>query len=98
MHQLCFSHGFSSFFFKRLANRLGANGPDYLTLDQLVSQQLLGSILARPSGGCRRTPSLSTANFTFAVQSLLTPTQLLFAIQRRLDPLLHTALAYSLDR
>ena len=35
MHQLCFSHGFSSFFFKRLANRLGANGPDYLTLEQL---------------------------------------------------------------
>ena len=96
MHQLCFSHGFSSFFFKRLANRLGANGPDYLTLDQLVSQQLqgpTGTPLRRFPAGHRYQPC-----FTFAVQSLLTPTQLLFAIQRRLDPLLHTALGYSLDR
>ena len=68
----------------------------YLTLDQLVSQQLqgpTGTPLRRFPAGHRYQPC-----FTFAVQSLLTPTQLLFAIQRRLDPLLHTALAYSLDR
>ena len=96
MHQLCFSHGFSSFFFKRLANRLGANGPDYLTLDQLVSQQLQGQ-LARPSGGSPQAIAINRASPSPS-SLFLTPTQLLFAIQRRLDPLLHTALAYSLDR
>ena len=57
------------FFFKRLANRLGANGPDYLTLDQLVSQQLqgpTGTPLRRFPAGHRYQPC-----FTFAVQSLL---------------------------
>ena len=71
---------------------------DRTGMDQVavVSQQLqgpTGTPLRRFPAGHRYQPC-----FTFAVQSLLTPTQLLFAIQRRLDPLLHTALAYSLDR
>ena len=46
-------------------------------------QGLSGTPLRRFPAGHRDQPC-----FTFAVQSLLTPTQLLFAIQRRLDPLL----------
>ena len=51
-----------------LGEHLGANGPDYLTLDQLVSQ----SFRVQLARAVPRRPSLSTV-FTFAVQSLLTP-------------------------
>ena len=82
-------------FFKHLANRFGADGLDYLTLDQLVSQQLqgpTGATLRRFPAGHRYQPG-----FALAVQYLLTAAQLLFAVQRRLDAFLHTAPAHPLD-
>ena len=77
-------------FFKRLANRLGA-------MVSISQTRPTGQPTASGSNWHGRFPAGHRYQpcFTFAVQSLLTPTQLLFAIQSRLDPLLHTALGFA---
>ena len=81
----------SSFFFKRLSEPSVLMVPDYLTLDQLVSQQLQGPTHA-PAGG---SPQAIAINRASPSPSSLTPTQLLFATSADSTPSSTTALAYS---